>query len=104
MIAQRLVRRLCECKAELELTKAMLVDNGFDVQRGFTAFEPGGCVRCAHTGYKGRIGIYELMLISDAQRRLILEKASADDLRAVRARRRACARCARTGSRRSSAA
>jgi type IV pilus assembly protein PilB len=81
VIAQRLVRRLCECKTEVKLTKAMMVDNGFDVQRGFSAFEPGRCVRCAHTGYKGRIGLYELMLISDDQRRMILEKASADDLR-----------------------
>ena len=82
VVAQRLVRRLCECKEEVKLTKAAAHRQRLrGATRGFQAFEPGGCVRCAHTGYKGRIGLYELMLITDDQRRLILEKASADDLR-----------------------
>ena len=82
VVAQRLVRRLCtECRVPVKLTKAALVGNGFDVTRGLPAFEPRGCVRCAHTGFSGRIGVYELMMITDAQRRLILEKAGADVLR-----------------------
>jgi type IV pilus assembly protein PilB len=81
VVAQRLVRRLCECREPVKLSKAALAENGFDVERGFDAFEPGGCVRCAGTGFRGRVGIYELMLISDAMRRLILEKASAERLR-----------------------
>jgi type IV pilus assembly protein PilB len=83
VVAQRLVRRLCECKQEVKLTKAMLAENGFDVPRGMTAYEPGGCVHCAQTGYKGRTGLYEVMVMTDALRRPILEGASQDELRAA---------------------
>ena len=78
----RLVRRLCDCKAEVELSKELLVDQGFDIDGGLKAYEPVGCVRCNHTGYKGRLGIYEVMPVSDGLRKLILEKGSADEMRA----------------------
>jgi type II secretory ATPase GspE/PulE/Tfp pilus assembly ATPase PilB-like protein len=81
VVAQRLVRRLCECRVPVKVTKTTLTANGFRVGRGFSAFEPGGCVRCGHSGFRGRIGLYELMTISDEQRRLILAKAPADELR-----------------------
>jgi type IV pilus assembly protein PilB len=81
VVAQRLVRRLCECKKQVKLTKAMLAENGFEVARGMTAYEPGACVRCAQTGYKGRTGLYEVMVITDALRRPILDGASAEELR-----------------------
>jgi type IV pilus assembly protein PilB len=81
VVAQRLTRRLCECKVPAKLSKDVLIENGFAVARGFQAYEPGGCVRCAHSGFRGRIGLYELMMIGDELRRLILAKASADDLR-----------------------
>ena len=81
VVAQRLVRRLCDCKEEVELSKEVLADQGFECDKGFKAFEPAGCVRCNHTGYKGRLGIYELMQVNESIRRMILEKASADDLR-----------------------
>jgi type IV pilus assembly protein PilB len=81
VVAQRLVRRLCDCKVEVELTKDLLADQGFEVDEGFKAFEPVGCVRCNHTGYRGRLGIYEVMPISDGLRKLILDKGSADDMR-----------------------
>jgi type IV pilus assembly protein PilB len=82
VVAQRLVRRLCECRVPVKLSKAALTGNHFDASRGFSAYDPGGCVRCGGTGFRGRIGLYELMLITDEQRRLILDKASADELRA----------------------
>jgi type IV pilus assembly protein PilB len=82
VVAQRLVRRLCECKQPVKLTKAMLAENGFQQPRGFTAYEPGACVRCAQTGYKGRTGLYEVMAMTDGLRRLILEGAGHDVLRA----------------------
>jgi type IV pilus assembly protein PilB len=82
VVAQRLVRRLCECRVPVKLSKATLTGNHFDVTRGFSAYDPGSCVRCGGTGFRGRIGLYELMMITDAQRRLILDKASADELRA----------------------
>jgi type IV pilus assembly protein PilB len=81
VVAQRLVRRLCDCKVPVELSRSAMVENGFDVEDDIQAYEPGTCVRCVHTGYKGRVGIYELMLISDPLRRLILEKASAERMR-----------------------
>ena len=81
VVAQRLVRRLCDCKQPVKLSKAVLAENGFKVERGFGAFEPGGCVRCSQTGYRGRIGLYEVMPLSDDLRRLILEKCPADELR-----------------------
>jgi type IV pilus assembly protein PilB len=81
VVAQRLVRRLCDCKAEVDLTKEILADQGFEVDKGFKGFEPVGCVRCNHTGYRGRLGIYEVMPIDDGLRKLILEKNSADEMR-----------------------
>ncbi len=81
VVAQRLVRRLCDCKNEVDLTKAVLADQGFDVDKGFKGFEAVGCVRCNHTGYRGRLGIYEVMPIDDGLRKLILEKNSADEMR-----------------------
>jgi len=83
VVAQRLVRRLCECSRPVKLTKTMLAENGIHAPRGFTAREPGACVRCAQTGYKGRTGLYEVMVMTDALRRLILEGAAHDELRAA---------------------
>jgi type IV pilus assembly protein PilB len=83
VVAQRLVRRLCDCKQPVKLSKVVLAENGFAVERGFGGFEPGSCVRCAQTGYRGRIGLYEVMPMSDELRRLILEKRPADELRAA---------------------
>jgi type IV pilus assembly protein PilB len=83
VVAQRLVRRLCECRKQVKLTKAMLNENGFEVARGMTAYEPGTCVRCAQTGYKGRTGLYEVMVMTDALRRPILDGASQEELRAA---------------------
>jgi type IV pilus assembly protein PilB len=82
VVAQRLVRRLCECKLPVKLTKQILAENGFDQPRGFTAFEPGACVRCGQSGFKGRTGLYEVMAMTDGLRRLILDRASAGELRA----------------------
>jgi type IV pilus assembly protein PilB len=81
VVAQRLVRRLCECKTSVKLTRAVLAENGFDHPRGITAHEPGRCVRCAQTGYKGRTGLYEVMTMTDKLRRSILSGASHDELR-----------------------
>jgi type IV pilus assembly protein PilB len=83
VVAQRLVRKLCECKAPVKLSKAMLEENGFEVARGTSAFEPVGCVSCAQTGFKGRTGLYEVMAMTDEVRRLILEGARKDELTRV---------------------
>jgi len=83
VVAQRLVRKLCECKQPVKLSKAMLEENGFKVPRGISAFEPGACVRCAQTGYKGRTGVYQVMPMTDEVPRLILEAARHGDLLAA---------------------
>ena len=80
VVAQRLVRKLCECKTPVKLSKAMLEENGFEVSRGISAFEPAGCVSCAQTGFRGRTGLYEVMAMTDEVRRLILDGARHDEL------------------------
>jgi type IV pilus assembly protein PilB len=81
VVAQRLVRRLCECKSAVELSQEVLTGQGFDCDAGFKAYEPVGCVRCNHTGYKGRFGIYEVLQVTEDIRRLIMEGGGADQLR-----------------------
>jgi type IV pilus assembly protein PilB len=86
VLAQRLARRLCEnCRVETDITTDALIENGFtSASEPFTAYEAGdGCVRCAQTGYRGRVGLYELMEITDEIRALIVEKQSADAIAAV---------------------
>jgi len=82
VVAQRLVRRLCDCKQPVKLSRVVLAESGFDHPRGFAAYEPGACVRCGQSGYRGRIGLYEVMTMTDSLRRLILDRASHDALRA----------------------
>jgi type IV pilus assembly protein PilB len=80
VVGQRLVRKLCDCKTSVKLSKATLEENGFHVARGISAFEPAGCVSCAQTGFKGRTGLYEVMTMTDEVRKLILEGARHDEL------------------------
>jgi type IV pilus assembly protein PilB len=81
VVAQRLVRRLCDCKQPVELARSTLAENGFDHPSDIEGFEPGGCVRCAQSGYKGRTGLYEIMMMTDPLRRLILEGAGHEAVR-----------------------
>jgi type IV pilus assembly protein PilB len=83
VVAQRLPRKLCECKRPVKLTKEMLAESGFVHPRAMNAFDPGGCVQCAQTGYKGRTGIYEVMTVTDELKRLILDGARHDELLAA---------------------
>jgi type IV pilus assembly protein PilB len=84
VVAQRLARRLCDCKEPQTVSVEMLKENGFDYSGGpIEAFAPVGCVRCGNTGYRGRVGLYEVMSSSDEIRRLILEKADGDSIRDV---------------------
>jgi type IV pilus assembly protein PilB len=84
VLAQRLVRRICSnCReeiipgadilADLELTSDQVVGKKF--------YRGKGCDRCNHTGYKGRLGLYELMVINDELRDLVMRNASTEDLR-----------------------
>jgi len=77
VLAQRLVRRLCPtCKEAYEPDSAERKLLGVEPGRHAQIFRPVGCGRCGHTGYEGRIGVYELMVVDETLRRLIHEDAS----------------------------
>jgi type IV pilus assembly protein PilB len=81
--AQRLARRLCSCKKPIEVPSKTLLEAGFteaELDRSWTLFGPGSCERCKGTGYKGRVGIYQVMPISEAMQRLIMSGAGEMDL------------------------
>lgn len=81
VIAQRLLRSLCDhCKESYEPSRAVL--DGFEIENSTPVFYRGqGCQNCRWTGYWGRIGIYEIMLLDEPIRKMILENASATDLK-----------------------
>jgi type IV pilus assembly protein PilB len=82
--AQRLVRRLCpKCKAPHPTPPQGLIEVGFNADDAETVvpLQPVGCDKCNNTGYKGRVGLYEVMEVSDGLRELILMGASAIELR-----------------------
>lgn len=81
IIAQRLVRRLCECKKPKEATVEEKQLLGVDTDKSCTIYEPCGCKLCNNTGYYGRMGIYEIMKISSAIKRLISKNADAEDIK-----------------------
>ena len=81
IIAQRLVRRLCECKKPKEATVEEKQLLGVDTDKSCTIYEPCGCKLCNNTGYYGRMGIYEIMKISPAIKRLISKNADAEDIK-----------------------
>jgi len=84
IVAQRMVRRICDnCRAPYEATPVELAAYEEEMQRPPTAFYKGkGCNPCAKTGYRGRTGIFEVLLISDEIRKMLLGNASAGDIRA----------------------
>jgi len=86
ILAQRLVRRICsECREETSPTELQLWElelKPADLE-GRKFFRGAGCNACNGTGFKGRVGLFELMVMNDALRELVMEGASADRLRAV---------------------
>jgi type IV pilus assembly protein PilB len=84
IVAQRLVRRICTfCKEPLEVPPAALVQAGFTEHESRTLklFKGRGCDRCSNTGYKGRVGLYEVLEVEDEMREMILSGGSAFELR-----------------------
>lgn len=81
--AQRLARRLCsQCKTPVELSNKVLLDAGFneeDLDGSWQPYQPVGCNAC-NNGYKGRVGLYQVMPISDAIQRIILRDGSAPEI------------------------
>jgi type IV pilus assembly protein PilB len=79
VVAQRLARLLCEeCKRRTTIAADVLRLNGFEVDDDVEAYEPVGCARCGGSGYKGRIGLYEVMWVSDAIRALAVAREPAE--------------------------
>ncbi|HQX53947.1 MAG TPA: ATPase, T2SS/T4P/T4SS family [Planctomycetaceae bacterium] len=86
ILAQRLVRRICsECRTEFAPSDELLMELQLplDTARKYKFYYGKGCARCNNSGYKGRVGIYEMMIMSDEIRDAIAAEASGDDLRDI---------------------
>ncbi|HEY7713159.1 MAG TPA: type IV-A pilus assembly ATPase PilB [Candidatus Binatia bacterium] len=85
ILAQRLVRKICEqCKEPVDTKPEVLINLGVDaadVSAGFPAFHGHGCNNCGGTGYRGRLAVYEVMVMHEALKELILKGASAMELK-----------------------
>lgn len=86
VVAQRLARILClHCKEAYEISRDELLSNipDFPLDEGeekLTLYRPKGCFRCSNTGYKGRVGVYELLLVNEEIRQLTLHHASSSEI------------------------
>jgi type IV pilus assembly protein PilB len=81
VVAQRLARTLCtHCKRHAHLSDAVRDEHGL---QGAEVFEPAGCIRCGGTGYEGRVGLYEVMPLTEEIRALALERRGAGAIAAV---------------------
>jgi general secretion pathway protein E len=82
VLAQRLVRLICpDCREEFVLADGHALGQEFDQHRPAVLYRGRGCRRCQGTGYQGRRGIFEVMTVTESLRALILERASAGELR-----------------------
>jgi len=84
IVAQRLGRRVCQdCKIQEDLSPQVLIDAGFTPEEAKTVkvFKGQGCATCGNKGYKGRVGFYEVLEITDDLRELILVGASALEIK-----------------------
>ena len=81
--AQRLARKLCSCKKPVDIPEEALKRAGYrddDLDGSWQPFAPSGCDLCKNTGYKGRVGIYQVMPISEEMERIIMKNGNAIDL------------------------
>jgi type IV pilus assembly protein PilB len=81
--AQRLGRKLCSCKKAVDLPEEALKRAGFqdeDLDGTWVPYGPAGCDLCKNTGYKGRVGIYQVMPITDEIQRIIMKNGTAIDV------------------------
>jgi len=81
--AQRLARKLCSCKKPIDIPEEALLRAGFEedeLDGSWQPYGPVGCDVCKNTGYKGRVGIYQVMPISEEMQRIIMKNGTAIDL------------------------
>jgi type IV pilus assembly protein PilB len=86
VLAQRLVRKICvHCREEYQVSQEIAMELGMTTAEASTKqfFRGKGCDRCNNTGYKGRMGIYELLVMNDELREMVVAEASLDDFRAA---------------------
>jgi type IV pilus assembly protein PilB len=82
IMAQRLVRRICvKCKKKEKIHPEALRELGITSEEAFDIYKGEGCPACSNTGYSGRTGLYEVMPISEAIREMILNRASASEIK-----------------------
>jgi type IV pilus assembly protein PilB len=81
IVAQRLCRVLCPaCKRQVTVTGEVLAEHGFLAAQDMDAYEPVGCTRCSGTGYRGRVGLYEVLKVSEGIRSLALRRATPGEI------------------------
>jgi type IV pilus assembly protein PilB len=81
VVAQRLARQLCTyCKRRTVIPQQALVESGFRVGADLEAYEPVGCARCSHSGYRGRIGLFSVMVMSDEIKSLTVQRAPESEI------------------------
>ena len=81
--AQRLVRRLCTCKKPLDTPIETLMNAGFtesDIDGSWVLYGPSECERCKGSGYKGRVGLYQVMPVTEAIQRMIMANGTSLDI------------------------
>jgi type IV pilus assembly protein PilB len=84
VVAQRLARALCDaCKEPVKITAETLRENGFEATADIDAYGPVGCVRCGSTGYRGRIGMFEVMRMTQPIRELVLARSASESISEV---------------------
>jgi type IV pilus assembly protein PilB len=84
VVAQRLARTLCaNCKRPITLDVEALRAADLHVDSDIQAYEAGGCTRCGETGYRGRVGLYEVMVVTDEIRSLTVGRATAEEIAAA---------------------
>jgi type IV pilus assembly protein PilB len=84
ILAQRLVRRVCnQCREETLPSEDLVLDLGMSLDdfRGKKVYKGRGCEVCNNTGYKGRVGLFELMIMNDDLREMVINNAPVDELR-----------------------
>jgi type IV pilus assembly protein PilB len=87
VVAQRLARMLCtNCKKRTIIPAKVLQESGYNARMELEAYEPVGCRRCGGSGYRGRVGLYEVMQMSPEIQKLALERQPAEAIREVAVR------------------
>jgi type IV pilus assembly protein PilB len=84
VVAQRLARKLCSgCKRRAVIPTQALLEAGVRVGADVEAYEPVGCARCGNSGYRGRVGIYSVMSLSEKLKEMTISRAPEPEIAAV---------------------